>query len=212
MSAAALFQLAYSPAAIHQRMVERASRRRRDEPEELALWRILIEYRNDLRKAIVELEVFGPKHAAAAAKARLKATGSRTEATREKKAWLEGVRLTSEACAGVIAGLDARIAARPKKTVAPHQLVAEMLAPRLRQAVDAMESYIKTRDEDSKAAALMFLYVVSKGPISRPDVDRFIQEARAWRHENAHSGRTVVLARYVVAKVAGLPPTARELR
>lgn len=218
-----LILLTLSPGQINQLTVERLqSRAFPDEPEELRIWRVVLDYANELRKSIRYCEVDGPRWARRFRRQCFVHTkGDKLAAAKVEKqvlAAFEGVRAE---CAEVLDELHRDIESRPAKAPWPRAILQKVLGPRLGYAVRAVEIYLEKIDLANTPAerarlredVWMTLSIVSKkAPIRYASIDDLVAEGRKWRDSSSRSRGRLTVARYVVAKVAGLTPDSRALR
>jgi hypothetical protein len=211
-----------SPSAINQRIVEFSQARRIDEPEELWIWRVLLKYDEELRQSIVRARYQAP--VIARRNRRLHFVQTRGDMAGAKELEAEILRAFDairRACEADRAKLHKAIRARPAKSTPPRAILHDLSKDRMKNAVRAVEWYLNKLPKASEADRKRFtetawsalLVVSTRLPIRYEWLDDYIAQGRSWLIDSnrAQAGRKA-LARYVVAKVAGLSPDARVLR
>lgn len=204
-------------------------RERTGEPDELAIWRQILQHRDDLDKDI-EAERVAPVMASALSEAASEWLQERAKLYGEDLSEEVLRRFGEENEAAVLqihrdrasqakkerTKIDKAIAKRPPRTRPPEDIRDHILAERRRQAVDAVYEFLRLSDGKNerifKEMTALFALLRIKSPefdLSRPDALGELARwaKREWKHRPNRDR-----ARYIVAKVAGIAPESRLLR
>lgn len=174
-----------------------------DEPEELSIWREIARHRDVLVRAIADEE----RNVRFARRVAEK-LGTPSDLAAELEA---EARADAQAAREQLNWLDREIRERRETSPPPRKLLEQLRVHVLLLAVDAVGAFIRAGSGPREGYAqglidsIARMYGGSAGPIHE-----MLAEARAQRSESDDSGTSV--ARYVVAKAAGLPPNSRLLR
>ncbi len=183
-----------------------------DEPEELALWRGIASYRDDL---VARVQNGMNASTVSEGFASQMSEAGRNRASLQAS-MIEVLAADAQEARTQLDELDAAIRARPEKARMPRKLFESLKEPEWRDAIDKIERLLRAdeREEIVNAGldAVQALHVLTeRAPESiLAALNDLISRARASRGHR--SGRVGEIARTIVADMVGLSRDSRRLR